>query len=47
MLWSIPIAILNQGIHTYLYESGVRIMRETSASSSEKLEMAKLMGIDV
>jgi hypothetical protein len=47
MLWQIPISIINQGIHTYLYEDGIRLMRETSISSSEKSEVAKLMGIDV
>jgi mannose/fructose/N-acetylgalactosamine-specific phosphotransferase system component IID len=47
MLWNIPMAILNQGTHTYLYESGVRLMRETSTSSSEKQEMASLMGIEI
>lgn len=47
MLWSIPIPILNQGIHTYLYEDGVRLMRETSASSSEKQEMARLIGVEI
>jgi hypothetical protein len=47
MLWDIPIAILNQGIHTYLYDSGARLMRETLASSSDKLEMAKLIGIEI
>jgi len=38
---------LNQGVHTYLFEEGVRLMRETSVASSEKKEMAQLMGIEV
>jgi len=47
MLWNIPVRLLNQATHTYLYDEGYRLMRESSASSSDKLEMAKLMGIDV
>lgn len=47
ILWSIPIAILNQGTHTFLHEAGLKLMRETSASSLEKKEMAKLMGIQI
>jgi hypothetical protein len=47
MLWDLPICALNQGVHTYLYEEGVRLMRETSASSSEKQEIASLMGIEI
>jgi hypothetical protein len=47
MLWDLPICALNQGVHTYLYEEGVRLMRETSVASSDKKEMAQLMGIQI
>jgi mannose/fructose/N-acetylgalactosamine-specific phosphotransferase system component IID len=47
MLWNVPMAILNQGTHAYLYDTGVRLTRETSSSSSEKQEIASLMGIEI
>jgi len=47
ILWSIPIRLLNQGIHTYLFGSGVKVVRDSSVSSEERSEMAKLMGIQI
>jgi len=47
ILWNIPIRLLNQGIHAYLYDSGVRVVRDSSVSSEEKTEMARLMGIEI
>jgi hypothetical protein len=47
ILWSVPIRILNQGIHTYLFGSGVKVVRDSSVSSEEKTEMARLMGIEI
>ncbi len=42
-----PIRLLNQGIHTYLFDNGVKVVRDSSVSSEEKNEMARLMGIEV
>ena len=47
ILWSVPIRLLNQGIHTYLFDNGVKVVRDSSVSSEEKNEMARLMGIEV
>jgi len=47
ILWSIPIRLLNQGIHTYLFDNGVKVVRDSPVSSEEKTEMARLMGIEI
>jgi len=47
ILWSVPIRLLNQGIHTYLYDNGVKVVRDSSASSEERTEMARLMGVEI
>jgi hypothetical protein len=47
ILWSIPIRLLNQGIHTYLFDNGVKVVRDSYVSSEERTEMAKLMGIEI
>ena len=47
ILWSVPIRILNQGIHTYLFDSGVKVVRDSSVSSEERAEMARLIGVEI
>jgi len=47
ILWSVPIRLLNQGIHTYLFGSGVKVVRDSSVSSEDKSEIARLMGIQI
>lgn len=39
--------ILNQGIHTFLYDKGVRVIRENYFSSAEKTDLAKAMGLEI
>jgi len=47
ILWSIPIRLLNQGIHTYLFDNGVKVVRDSSVSSEDRTEMARLMGVEI
>jgi len=39
--------LLNQGIHTYLFDNGVKVVRDSSVSSEDRTEMARLMGIQI
>jgi hypothetical protein len=47
ILWSIPIRLLNQGIHTYLFDNGVKVVRDSCVSSEDRTEMARLMGVEI
>jgi len=47
ILWSVPIRLLNQGIHTYLFDGGVKVIRDCSVSSQDKNDIARLMGIEI
>jgi hypothetical protein len=46
IMWEVPIALLNQATHVFLWCAGVKTKR-AGKSKAEKLEgLAKLIGID-
>lgn len=47
LLWELPISILNQGFHYYLYSNGVKVRRPSFLSEYKNLEIAKLLGVDL
>jgi len=45
ILWETPIAVLNQAVHCYLYDAGVKLKRTVRASDDEFIEIAKRLNI--
>jgi len=46
MLWELPIAVLNQGIHNFLHSKNVKLRRVLIQDESERDELAKILGVE-
>lgn len=46
LLWELPISVLNQGIHNFLYSKGAKLRRPLILDRDEKNELARIMGLD-
>lgn len=46
LLWELPISVLNQGIHNFLYSKGAKLRRPLILDGSERSELAKIMGVE-
>jgi len=47
ILWEIPLAILFQANHVWLWINNVNVRRLKSHGNTDKKEVAKILGIDV
>jgi hypothetical protein len=45
ILWEIPISILHQASHTFMWLSGVRVRMKASMNQDEARDIAKLIGL--
>jgi hypothetical protein len=45
ILWEIPMAILVQGMHTYLYHDGAKVRRIKTMKNDEVNEVAASLGV--
>lgn len=45
ILWEIPISILHQANHTYMWMSGVKVRMKNAMNQEEAQGIARLLGI--
>ncbi|NDB81994.1 MAG: hypothetical protein EB127_04530 [Alphaproteobacteria bacterium] len=46
MLWELPIVILNQGIHNYLYSKGINVRFVQKFSDEDKKDLLKIFNLN-
>lgn len=46
LLWELPISVLNQGIHNFLYSKGAKLKRPLFLDSKDRIDLAKIMGVE-
>ena len=47
ILWKIPISILNQANHVFLWQAGAHLRRGGKAKMDNIMEMAKAIGVEL
>jgi len=45
ILWDIPLALITQATHTYLWQNGVRCRRRGGELGEDRDSLAKLLGL--
>jgi len=45
ILWEIPISILHQSSHTFMWLAGIRVRSKTQMKQDEYKELSRLMGL--
>ena len=45
ILWDIPLALLHQAEHVFLYIEGVKVRRSNHATGSDIRDMERLLGL--
>lgn len=45
-MWEIPISIINQANHVFMWAAGVGVRRSGAIKAKEAQELAKILGVD-
>jgi hypothetical protein len=47
ILWEIPLSVLCQANHVWMWMNGAKVVRRNYANSKEKHEIASLLGVEI
>jgi hypothetical protein len=47
ILWEVPLSILCQANHVWMWMNGAKVMRRSSGTSKHKQEIADILGIQI
>lgn len=47
IIWEIPIGILNQANHVFMWEAGIAVKRNSRTKAKDIQEIASIMGVEL
>ena len=47
ILWEIPLAVMCQANHVWMWMNGTKVVRRKSASDNDKKEIANILGVEI